>query len=46
VELRGSGRQRGEGQVGMCPAKGPGAAKDGYEAWTKGPGGRVTSHGG
>ena len=46
VELGGGGRQRGEGQVGTCRADGPGAVKDGYEAWTEGLGGRVTSHGG
>ena len=46
VELRGGGRQRGEGQVGTCCADGSGAVKDGYEAWTEGLGGRVTSHGG
>ena len=45
VELRGGGRRRGEGQVGMCRADGPGV-KDGREAWTEGPGGRVTSRGG
>jgi hypothetical protein len=38
VELRGGGRWRGEGQVGMCHADGPRAVKDGCEAWTKGPG--------
>jgi hypothetical protein len=46
VELRGGGRQRGEGQVGTCRAEGLGAVKDGYKAWTKRPGGQVTSHGG
>jgi hypothetical protein len=30
----------------MCCADGPGAVKDGRETWTKGPRGRVTSHGG
>jgi hypothetical protein len=46
VELGGGGRRRGEGQVGTCRADGPRAVKDGREAWTEGPGGRVTSHGG
>ena len=46
VELRGGGRQRGEGQVGTCRADGLGAVKDGREAWTEGPGGRVASRGG
>jgi hypothetical protein len=45
VELGGGGRRRGEGQVGTCRANGPGAVKSG-EAWTEGPGDRVTSHGG
>jgi len=44
VELGGSGRRQGEGQVGTCRADGLGAVKDGREAWTEGPGGRVTSH--
>ena len=39
VELGGSGRWRGEGQVGSCRADGPEAVKDGHEAWTEGPGG-------
>ena len=42
VELGRSGRRRGEGQVEMCRADGPGAVKGGREAWTDGPGGRVT----
>ena len=46
VELRGSGRWRGESQVGTGRADGPGVEKDGCEAWTEGPGGRVTSRGG
>jgi hypothetical protein len=46
VELRGGGRRRGEGQVGTCHADGPGAVKGGCEAWTEGPGGRVTNRGG
>ena len=46
VELVGGGRRRGEGQVGMCRANGLEAVKDGREAWTKRPGGRVTSRGG
>jgi hypothetical protein len=46
VELEGGGRRRGEGQVGMCRTDGPGAVKDGREAWTEGPGGQVTSRGG
>ena len=33
-------------EVGTCRADGPGAVKDGREAWTEGPGGQVTSHGG
>ena len=35
-----------EGQVGTCRADGLGVVKDEREAWTEGPGGRVTSHGG
>jgi hypothetical protein len=31
---------------GECHADGPGAVKGGCEAWTEGPGGRVTSRGG
>ena len=46
VELRGSGRWRGESQVGTCHADGLGVVKDGREAWTEGPRGRVTSRGG
>jgi hypothetical protein len=46
VELGGGGRRRGEGQVRMCCADGPGAVKGGCEAGTEGPGGRVTSRGG
>jgi hypothetical protein len=46
VELGGGGRRRGEGQVGTCYVDGPGAVKDGREAWTKGPGGRVSYHDG
>ena len=46
VELGGGGRRRGEGQVEMCRAYGPGAVKGRREAWTEGPGGRVTSRGG
>jgi hypothetical protein len=46
VELGGGGRWRGEGQLGTCRADGPGAVKDGHEAWTEGPRARVTSHGG
>jgi hypothetical protein len=46
VELGGGGRWRGEGQVETCRADGPGAVKGVREAWTEGPGGRVTSHGG
>jgi len=46
VELGGSGRRRGEGQVGTYRADGPGVVKNGREAWTEGPGGRVTSRGG
>ena len=46
VELGDGGRRRGEGQVGTCRADGPSAVKDGHEAWTEEPGGRVISHGG
>jgi hypothetical protein len=46
VELGGGGRRRGEGQVETCRADGLRAVKDGREAWTEGPRGRVTSHGG
>jgi len=46
MELGGGGRRRGEGQVEMCRADGPGAVKGGREAWTDGPGGRMTSCGG
>ena len=46
VELGHSGRRRGEGQVEMCRADGPGAVKGGREAWTDGPGGRVTGYSG
>jgi hypothetical protein len=46
VELGGGGRRRDEGQVGTCHADGPGVVKGGREAWTEGPGGRVTSRGG
>ena len=43
VELGGGGRRRGEGQVETCRADVPRAVKDRREAWTDGPGGRVTS---
>ena len=46
VELGGGGQRRGECQVGMCCADGPGVVKDGHEAWTEGPGGWMTSRGG
>jgi hypothetical protein len=46
LELGGGGQQRGEGQVGTCRADGPRVVKGGREAWTEGPGGRVTSCGG
>jgi hypothetical protein len=46
VELGDGGWWRGEGQVEMCRAGWPWAVKDEREAWTKGPGGRVTSRGG
>jgi len=46
VELEDGGRRRGEGQVETCRADGPGVVKDGCEAWTDRPGGRVTSRGG
>jgi hypothetical protein len=42
----GGGRRRGEGQVETCRADKSGAVKGGHEAWTEGPGGRVTSRGG
>ena len=45
MELGGGGRRRGEGKVGTCRADGPGAVKDGREAWIEGPGGRVASRG-
>jgi hypothetical protein len=46
VELGGGGRRRGEDQVETCRADRVGAVKGGREAWTEGPGGRVTSRGG
>ena len=46
VELGGGGRRRGEGQVETCRTDGLGVMNDGREAWTEGPGGRVTSRGG
>jgi hypothetical protein len=46
VELRGGGRQRGEGQLETCRADRPRVVKDGREAWTERPRGRVTSRGG
>jgi hypothetical protein len=46
VEIRGVGRRWGEGQVETCHADGPGVVKDEYKAWTKGPGGWVTSRDG
>jgi hypothetical protein len=46
VELGGGGRWQDEGQIGTNRADGLGAVKDGREAWTEGPGGRVTSRGG
>jgi hypothetical protein len=46
VELGGGGRRRGEDQVGAWRADGPGAVKGEREAWTEGPGGRVTNRGG
>jgi hypothetical protein len=46
MELGGSGRRQGEGQVGTCRVDGPRAVKGGREAWTEGPEGRVTSRGG
>ena len=36
VELGGGGRWRGEGQVDMGRADGPGAVKGEHEAWTDG----------
>ena len=35
-----------KGQVETGRVDGPGAVKDGREAWTEGPEGRVTSYGG
>jgi hypothetical protein len=46
VELEDGGRRLGEGQVETRRANGPGAMKDGHEAWIEGLVGRVTSHGG
>jgi hypothetical protein len=46
VELGDGGQRQGEGQVGTYRADGPGAVKGGREAWTEGPGGRVTSRDG
>ena len=46
VELGGGGRWREEDQVEMCRADGCGVVKDGREAWTDGPGGRVTGRSG
>jgi len=46
MELGGGDRRRGEGQVETCRANGLGAVKDECEAWTEGPGDRVTSRGG
>jgi hypothetical protein len=46
VDLGGGGRRRGEGQVETYRDKRLGAVKDGREAWTEQPGGRVTSRGG
>jgi hypothetical protein len=46
VELGGSGRRQGEGQVETCRADRPGVVKDGREACTVRPGGQVTSRGG
>jgi hypothetical protein len=46
VELGDGGQRRAEGQVGTCRVDGPGAVKGRREAWTEGPGGRVTSRGG
>jgi hypothetical protein len=46
VDLGGGGQRRGEGQVETCHADGPGAVKDGREAWTDGPVGWVTNHDG
>jgi hypothetical protein len=45
VELGGGGPRRGESQVETCRADGPGAVKDGREAWTERPEGRVTDRG-
>ena len=46
VELGGGGRRKGEGQVEMGCADGPGAVKNGREAWTEGLERRRTSRGG
>jgi hypothetical protein len=39
MELGGSGRRQGKGQVETCRADGPGVVKGGREAWTEGLGG-------
>jgi hypothetical protein len=46
VELGGGDQRQGEGPVEMCRADGPGMVKVERDAWTKGPGGWVTSRGG
>ena len=46
VELEGGSRWRGEGQVEMDRADGPGAVKEGREAWTEGLERQRTSCGG
>ena len=46
VELGGGDRRQEKGQVETCRTDGPGVVKDGREAWTDEPGGRVTSHSG
>jgi hypothetical protein len=46
VKLGDGGQRRGEGQVGTYSANELGAVKDEREAWTEGPGDRMTSRGG
>jgi hypothetical protein len=46
MELGGSGRRQGEGQVETCCVDGSGVVKGRRDAWTERPEGRVTSRGG
>ena len=46
VELGGGDRRQEKSQVETCRTDGPGVVKDGREAWTDEPGGRVTSRSG